>query len=223
MTPREGINWTAITPPNGPQAVEAARTAVLKLRTQIDEQRTAVETAKRAVVDAEQRDREQMATAIRRGAEPKSETVKIEKLRATAAEAERKAAAIEMAVGQAEAELGAVIEAERRTWLVDVERKTEAERASCRARLDELSAGLGRLAELRGIALWLGGEDLAKAPRTRGLGGAPGSARFTANGEAADASLIVGWLRECVDPPPRVEPPTLRVPEPRTAAPVEAA
>lgn len=83
-----------------------------------------------------------------------------------------------------------------------------------------LRTGLGTLAELRGLVVWLSGEDMAKGPRTRGLGGSASSRHAMANGSAADAATILGWLAEVIDPPARPEP--VSGPVSRAAAPVEA-
>lgn len=211
---KTGINWSVVTPMAlRPAKIEKAVSETARLRELELTEKQGLITATSELERAEADDVAALAESFRSGSTPKPRTEEVEQRRASVREAERRVAAAAEAVAASEAELGQELQRSRETWLSAVEREADKERVACRARLDELQSGLEKLATLRGIVLWLDRDmNEAKAARTRGLGGSPSSARFAANGEAADAALIVGWLRECVDPPPRVEPPVLRVP-----------
>jgi hypothetical protein len=206
-TPRK-INWSVLVPPGGPAPVEAARKQVETLRAKIGEAHEQVETAKIALAQAEEHDRLQMSAAIRKGvAEPRSETAKIEALRAKLAEAERRAVATGMAVDDCEGELRAAVERSRAKWSRDVSERAETARAQARKKLDELASTLDELRELRGIVDWLGpdrGLDRAQAVRGTPPGYALSSRSASANSDPFSSDTLVNWLREVVDPAPRV-------------------
>ena len=200
---KSGVNWSVVTPTAlRPAKVEKAVSETARLRELELTEKQALIDASAELERAEAEDVAALAESFRSGREAKPRTADVEQARAAVRERERRVQAAGEAVASSEVELGQELQRSRESWLSAVEREADKERAACRARLDELQSGLEKLATLRGIVLWLDRDmNEAKAARTRGLGGSPSSARFAANGEAADAALIVGWLRECVDPP----------------------
>src|SRR4051812_8477340 len=75
-------NWSAICPPSPIKDVEDAGKRVLDLRGRVDEQRDAVEAAKRDLAAAEQADKTRMARELAEGRAPTSDTKTVEQLRA---------------------------------------------------------------------------------------------------------------------------------------------
>lgn len=138
-------NWSVLVPAAGPKPVEQAREQVEALRAKIAVARERVEAAKLALAQAEQHDREQMSNAIRKNVEPKSEVAKVEKLRSARAEAERRAAATEMAVAASEADLAAAVDRHRENWLDDTEARAERAPDQARRNLAELGEALADL------------------------------------------------------------------------------
>ncbi len=229
---KTGINWSVVTPTAlRPKTVEKAVSETARLRELELTEKQALVAATADLERAEADDVATLAESFRSGREAKPRTQEIERLRGALREHERRVAAAGEAVAASEVELGQELQRSRESWRSAVEREADKERASCRAHLDELQSGVERLAVLRGISFWLGAEDLTKAPRTRGLGSALGSARFMANGEPANGTAIIDWARELIDPPRRPAAPVLRVPGSTTdesftdsrSAPVEAA
>lgn len=207
---KDGLNWTALVPPNAPAPVEQAREQVVALRARITQAREQVDAAKVAVREAERHDTEQMAAAIRKGdAEPRSETAKVEALRAALAESERRAAAVELAVGQAEQDLGAAVEKSRARWARDSEARIDKAREAARRALNDLDRAVHELRDARGVADWLvedRGFDQGRAVRGVHVGYALSSRSATANNEPLTVDQLVGWMREAIEPPAAPDP-----------------
>jgi hypothetical protein len=203
------LNWSVLCPAGGPAAVETARKNVAALRAKVDQARSEVDSAKAAVSEAEEADQAQMAQSLRAGKSPVSSTKTIEALRVVAAEAQRRAGALDLAISQSEGELGEAIVKSRSKWIRDVVERGERAREQARQKLAELEQALDDLRAERGVEEWLTdghGFDRGKPVRTMSVGFAPGSRGASANREPFSATQITAWLREIIDPPARPEP-----------------
>ena len=203
--------WSQISPTLGePKEVARAREAVQALRAKVADTRTAVETAKRELVESERRDREAMAAQLRQGDDPVSDTTGVQKAREAVDAAQRRSEALALAVQGAEDALGETLRAHRSQWLKTAMREERAARERGRRALDDLTEALQALAEATVTRMWLapeGGLDREQRARHAAPGTLAPSAAHTANRDPIAVQTVLGWIGEALREP---EPPKPR-------------
>jgi hypothetical protein len=195
-----------MTPPNGPRAVEEAREAAQVLADQLPEDRRAIDDAKRALIDAERADRERLAELMRRGEDPVSDIEAVTTAREQVGAAERRHAARQLALQDADSELGTAAQACSGEWARTNATAEQRALRSVRKTSERLTGELEALAEARSVQWWLanGMERQQPAPHAglASLGVAKSSGFAQANGEPLGVPQLVSWLREIVAPEP---------------------
>ena len=155
--------------------------------------------------EAVEADRRAYAAAIRDNkADPGSKAV--ERLDADIAATRRRSEAVAVAVGVAQDELVATVEAQRKPWGADIDRQVAEDRAAVAAAVEALAKARDRLSDSLSLAGWL-----ARFPhktvwvppaRLAAVGGLTGL-----NGDPYPWATVLAALRRYGDPPaPPVEP-----------------
>jgi hypothetical protein len=201
--------WSQTAPPSPVRAVEDQRKRVQELRAQLDPCRQARDDARAAVVQAERSDREAMAAALAAGKAATSDVQSVEKANAAAAATTRQFEALQLAIANAEAELGAVVQKHRDAWAKRAAGEVSAARNDAREALDGLRAAFARYSDARQIVLWLT-HGLDRPAALGLLGSAPGSERWAANGEQVGIAIVLDqWLAAALaepEPAPQASP-----------------
>ena len=215
-------DWGRLVPGDAPKSVEAARSKLEVLKARVPAQRDALESAKRAVIEAERLDRERMAAQLARGAEAEPDDDAIAKARERVVGVERAGQALLLAIGNAELALAQAARDARAEWFKTSERRETEARRKGRDALERLRVELENLRLARSTMRWLtpesGGLDREQQPILGGLGSSPSSARMMANAEATDAATLLGWVAEVLDPPVERGPGLIPVAPPLVAA-----
>jgi hypothetical protein len=205
---KQGVNWSALVPNElRPAKIEKAVSEAARLRELLKTEQEALIAATSELQRVEAEDVAALAASFRSGEKAAPRTEQVEQARQDVFEHERRVQAAGEAIAAAEGELGVELQRSRETWGRSVDAAIEQTNASCREHLDGLRSGLQRLAVLRGLSEWLGGDVISpKAARGRGLLHAPSSARAMANGDAVDGQTLLRWAEELIDPPPKRPP-----------------
>jgi hypothetical protein len=212
-------DWLNLAPHGGPAPVQKAREAAQALADQLPADRAAIDDAKRDLVEAERRDREQLAASMRRGDDPISDTQAVDAARAAVGVAERRHQARRLAIETAQQEFGDAIAASRDEWRRSAERGVERAHTRATKALDQLEGALDELGQARAVAWWLTperGYDKAEGvPPVGILADARSSAAVMANNSPASRASLMAWCREVIGDPPEAEarqsPPGVRV------------
>jgi len=212
-------DWLRLSPPGGPRSVEKAREAVRVLVDQAPADREALEAARAELVKAEQRDREQLAKALREQREPISNTEGIVQAREQVAASERRVQARALAIEGAQLELGEAITTCRDEWLRSAQRDLAKSHARAVKAVAALDAALDELGQARAIVWWLesghGFDRAQPSPSVGLLGDAQSSAFAMANNSPAPRASLMAWIGELVgDSPAQAETQTPAEPAP---------
>jgi hypothetical protein len=198
-----GVRWADVAPTLlRPDAVDQAAAESGRLAERVAGEREKVAEAAAAFEQATADDTARMAQALRDGQEPESDTATVERARAALAEAERRLAAAELAAAGADSDVGRLVATQAAAW----ERACshELERAQTRARkaIAQLDQALTEIGSARAVAQWL--HDVGDRPRpvrASGLSRSPSSEKVTANRSSLNATQVLGFAAELVDPP----------------------
>jgi hypothetical protein len=196
-----------MTPQGGPERVEKAREVAQALADEVPRDRQEIDRAKQALVEAEQHDREALAAAMRRGDDATSDITAIARAREQVGATERRHAARQLALSDADQELRAAVEAARDEWARTADASLVRTRRNAHKALEKLSGELEALAQARSVVWWLAnGFDREQPVPHAVLGSAASSARTQANGEPLPAARLLGWLDEVIEPESREAP-----------------
>jgi hypothetical protein len=205
--------WSQLAPPSPVREVEAARKRVLELRGQVDSCGQARDDARASVVAAERSDREAMAAALARGEAATSDVQLVERASAAAAAATRQFEALQLAIANAESELGAVVAKHRSQWAKRAAGEVTASRSDAQRALEAFRVAVARHQDALQVSEWLA-TGLDRNPPgqvTPGLLGdlGPASARWAANQSPVTAGVVFGWFGEALaepEPQPQTQP-----------------
>jgi hypothetical protein len=193
----------SLTPPDvGPERVRQARAAANALDDQLTGDREAINSAKAALVACEQRDREQLARAMREQREVSSNTEEITAAREALALAERTREARALALADSDRELGEVNLACSGQWLSSEQRSVQRLRARAAKTAERLQGEMTELREAEGIVWWLKHLEQERRVPQPVLGELRGSGRRTANGADILLTDVFSWLSQTISPAP---------------------
>jgi hypothetical protein len=212
-------NWSKLTPPGGPPAVEHARQAVRSLRERIPAAHQQVAAARARLTEAEASDRIAMAEQLRAGKEPTSDSHGVERARGAIHVAERQHEALALAIEQAEGELHRAVVDDRDEWHTTATRAARDARGRARKALAAFEDALTAARVASGTAWWLEadhGLDRETAAPHPTLGGLIGSQHLTKNDDPVPVADALRWLAALVAEPEPPKPP----PEPRPLRPI---
>ena len=114
MTPRQGVNWTVVTPELlRPAPVKKAHREAVRLRELVQTEQEALIAATSALETAEAADVHALAQSFRTGTKATPSTAQVEQARAAVREHERRVEGAREALTAAEADLGVELQRQR--------------------------------------------------------------------------------------------------------------
>jgi hypothetical protein len=184
-------------------AVDEARDLAARAR----EARTELERLEAELERAQAADVEAAARKIRDGSAPGSPPPAIAKARSQVELAARNAAALDLAVEAARADLTAALAEAADTWLHALDDLADEARARGLDALDALTAAAAELGQAASAGAWIrsgqADDRWDRRPPAMTIGTiAPTSRARTANGEPLRVDELLGFARELLEPPP---------------------